>query len=118
MRERECLLIEDGGTFRCEACGWASSKRARRMCPKRADRPLPTFIQRVARFAAAAAKNALEGFPMRTENEIKAILESHCQPCPEFTGYECRLCGCKTNDKRRLLNKLAMATEHCPLEKW
>lgn len=118
MRERECTLVSDGDTFRCESCGWTSKRRARRMCPAKADAPLPSLLQRAVRFAAATGKWAMAGCPLRTEEQITAILESHCQPCPEFTGHECRLCGCKTNDKKRLMNKLALATEHCPLEKW
>lgn len=116
----ECELVHDGADFVCKLCGWRSKICARRNCPTKAGKPSnpPSLLERAVSFAAASARHALAGFPMRTEDQIKSILETHCQPCPEFTGRECRLCGCKTNEKKRLLNKLAMATEHCPLGKW
>lgn len=37
-----------------------------------------------------------------------------CGTCEHFTGRGCKLCGCCTNSRRSLFNKLAFSTERCP----
>ena len=59
--------------------------------------------------------------PLRSEAEIKWIFETHCKPCEAYDtkGSLCSHCGCRVNlMKTAPLNKIAMATEECPLDKW
>jgi len=41
-----------------------------------------------------------------------------CQTCEHFTGRGCKLCGCCSNQRRTLFNKLAYPTEDCPDGRW
>ena len=61
------------------------------------------------------------GRPVREEDEIKRIFETCCKPCEAYEANSsvCSYCGCRVNlVKAAPLNKIAMATEECPLEKW
>jgi hypothetical protein len=59
------------------------------------------------------------GRPVRGEAEIKLIFETFCQPCDAYESGRCGYCGCYVNQKTIApLNKIAMATEECPLHKW
>lgn len=78
----------------------------------------PPRLELAARFAKALIRHVATGAHMRTKEEIEAILEQHCKPCEHFTGGSCSKCGCAVNGDKKLLNKLAMRSEACPLEKW
>jgi hypothetical protein len=65
------------------------------------------------------------GRPTRTQEEVEAIHNTHCNPpdgrCEWYDPKQkrCRGCGCKvTVSSIALVNKIKMATEHCPKEKW
>ena len=69
------------------------------------------------------------GSPTRPDAQI-ALLYERCQGCAEFrpattletavglAGGECGACGCRLHHERKLLNKLAWATEDCPRQLW
>jgi hypothetical protein len=73
------------------------------------------------RYSRALYRWLKAGRPARSEEEIKQIFETHCLTCEAYEegSSSCRYCGCRVN---RLtvppLNKIAMATEECPVEKW
>lgn len=84
--------------------------------------PLPSFGPSLVilgwNFATALSKWAFAGFPTCTPEEIETRL-AICQACPEFTGgNHCSRCGCFCVEGNRLINKLAMKSEKCPLGKW
>jgi hypothetical protein len=61
------------------------------------------------------------GRPVRTDDEVKEILEKHCIKCDWYDPDKkrCRGCGCKVSSSSfAVINKIKMATEHCPKEKW
>lgn len=68
-------------------------------------------------FASAMIKWAAAGCPVRTKLRIEEIL-AICKKCPELEGRVCKKCGCQCHEKEQLLNKIALATEKCPLGKW
>jgi hypothetical protein len=71
------------------------------------------------RYTRALSRWIKAGRPTRSEAEIKQIFETFCQPCEGYNGGQCRYCGCRVNQKTAApLNKIAMATEDCPLQKW
>lgn len=37
-----------------------------------------------------------------------------CKVCPHFTGRGCSLCGCCTNPRKSLFNKIAYGPQECP----
>lgn len=47
----------------------------------------------------------------------KAVIDKRlaiCKECEHFTGRGCKLCGCCSNSRRSLFNKLAFPSERCP----
>lgn len=80
---------------------------------------------RVIRYSTAVARWEMSGRPERTKEEILHIFENICKPCdyyvPKGEMGQCRKCGCALGGSGGgLTNKIAMATESCPLNppKW
>ena len=84
--------------------------------PPKAAGPPPLLI-RGSNFGTALARWTLAGMPRRTQSEIETRL-AICQSCEFLKHQHCTQCGCLCDDHNRLLNKLALATERCPLGKW
>ena len=83
------------------------------------DQP-PDLLQRAWRYSKALAGWIAEGRPTRSPEEIERLL-AICRACPHYDAKAeiCRACGCRvTTAKEAWRNKLAMATEACPLKKW
>jgi hypothetical protein len=74
----------------------------------------------IGRYLDARAKWKAAGKPTRSDEEVQRIYAEICQPCPEFNRFgSCRICGCRLSKRpKALLNKIAWATESCPIEKW
>lgn len=90
----------------------------------RRDGYMPLRFMRLAwSYTIAVAAWKAAGSPLRTQDEIDAAL-ALCSKCPYFRGSKkpfCTICGCQLNKLRNgLANKIAMATEHCPMSppKW
>ena len=61
------------------------------------------------------------GYPVRTNEEVKEIHEKKCKPCSWYDSDKkrCKGCGCRVTDGGvAVVNKIKMATEHCPREYW
>lgn len=77
-----------------------------------------TFGEKVTNYFSALRKWAANGCPTRTPEERAELFNNHCNGCERFDreAHACKNCGCKVSaDGSPLENKLAMATEHCPL---
>lgn len=88
-------------------------------CPK-GDAPSPGAAEMVVRYGAALARWAAAGMPTRPEDEIDRYYR-RCTACEHYdaAGHRCRRCGCRVNgDAAAWRNKIAMATERCPLGRW
>ena len=77
----------------------------------------------VGRFAIAVTRWMAAGRPVRTADQVDRLLATKCNPpgapCPQFDGSTCKVCSCPINaGVEPLQNKLAMATERCPLGKF
>lgn len=83
----------------------------------------PGMIAKAWNYSEAVARWKLAGSPTRSQQEIDAILEI-CRACPFYTNNgrpRCKKCGCSVNNQPNgIANKIAMATESCPLDppKW
>lgn len=78
----------------------------------------PKLTNKVMNYFAAVRKWVAAGKPVRTEQEIQEIYEKHCSKCSMFDKERqvCNSCGCPASTNQPpLRNKLAMATEECPL---
>jgi hypothetical protein len=81
----------------------------------------PSLAQRVMSYAEAVARWIAAGRPERSDKEVEEIFNTDCKPCKWFDRERqiCRGCGCRvTDDGFAVLNKIKMATEHCPRELW
>lgn len=66
----------------------------------------------------AIRKWVAAGRPTRTKEEIEKLFNEHCRGCDRYDSenHACKNCGCAVAvEGSPLGNKLAMATEHCPL---
>jgi len=78
-------------------------------------------VRQAATYATAVARWMAAGRPERSQAEVDRIYHTLCVRCEHITetGDQCRKCGCRlSTDRPALLNKIKMATEHCPLDKW
>lgn len=102
----------------CKICG----RRVKNYgsTPAAACRPLPPLPARVRHYAAAVVNYAVGGFQSRTEAEVERLL-AICRACDRFNErrQSCSLCGCRCHSGGgALTNKLKMATERCPINRW
>jgi hypothetical protein len=78
----------------------------------------PNWLIRGWNFTTAMAKWTAAGMKMRSQAEIDARL-AICQACPYLDRQStCTVCGCACVETNQVLNKLAIATEKCPMGKW
>jgi len=77
----------------------------------------PSLMTRAKNYLAARKIWVAAGKPLREDEEIKRIYNTHCKNCKYYTnnGYACSQCGCYINDTNGW-NKIAWATTHCPLD--
>lgn len=78
---------------------------------------LPPLVIRGWNFAQAIVRWTLAGMPRRTQEEIDNRL-AICQSCEFLENHHCTKCGCACVETNRLINKLALTTEKCPVGKW
>lgn len=74
--------------------------------------------EKVRNYFGAVRRWVANGKPSRSEEEIKELFEANCQGCERYDEkrHACKNCGCAVStDASPLANKLAMASEHCPL---
>jgi len=80
-----------------------------------------SFIVKASNLVNAFSKWVAAGRPNREKEQIQHIFEEICSKCEEFNKDKkiCNICECRCrNADTKFLNKIKMATEHCPLEKW
>jgi hypothetical protein len=81
----------------------------------------PGLIHRAYSYAEALARWTAAGQPVRPEKEVERIFNEHCKKCGWFDPEKqiCRGCGCRVAENGvAVLNKIKMATEHCPQDLW
>lgn len=76
------------------------------------------ILQMGKNFINARQKWIEAGRPFRPLKERRRIFNQICKTCEHFTGKRCEVCGCFIDETRDNINKLAWATEECPVGKW
>lgn len=78
-----------------------------------------TFGEKVKNYFGAVRRWVASGRPTRSDKEIEILFQEHCgNGCKRYDKekHACKNCGCAVSDSATpLKNKLAMASEHCPL---
>jgi hypothetical protein len=110
-----CVVSEDGDRIMVDV-NHPAYPRVARPLPE-PPRELPPLAQRVANFAASAAKHVAAGMPRATDEQI-AERFAICQGCEFLLNQACSKCGCPVVREAKYISKLSWATESCPVGKW
>lgn len=81
----------------------------------------PALSMQLWSYKEALVRWKKAGYPVRSDAEVKRILETHCKPCSWYDKDKkrCKGCGCRVSTGSiAVFNKIKMATEHCPKEEW
>lgn len=138
--------IEENGMFECKHCakrvgplsGEAEISNVKLRCDSRAKKQAG-MGQQLARYSRAVSHWIKAGRPVRSDEQVAEIYSTQCRPC-EYLNEKgrCRLCGCRVCDvpdevsstlkpivkllsgtiMLGMVNKIRMATESCPVNKW
>ena len=112
---RACIVSEDGEQITVDVDHPAYPRHLKPgFTPPR---ELPPLAQRVANFAASAAKHVAAGMPRCTDEQI-AERFAICQGCEFLLNQACSKCGCPVVREARFVSKLSWANESCPVGKW
>jgi hypothetical protein len=106
------ITLED-----CQTCHYHGGVPVSAPKPKK----YPSLTRQAENYAIALAKWTAAKFPVRTNEEIKFIFSQHCAKCDWFDlkKKRCKNCGCRvTTSSIAIVNKIKMATEHCPRGLW
>ncbi len=87
-------------------------------CQEPPEPPQPLTVAEVLwNFSKAIVRWNLAGRPVRTTDQVKSLY-AICSQCEHLKKNVCQKCGCQCVETEVLLNKLALATEKCPIGKW
>lgn len=110
------ILEDDKPT--CNVTGLGVDCSICQACSKDVRDHTPGTLTKLSGYFIAVRNWVKAGRPLRPDSEVDEIFNTHCKPCDRYNPdtHSCNECGCavSTSDKP-LVNKLKMATEHCPL---
>lgn len=112
---RPCIVSEDGDTITVDVDHPAYPRHLKPGFQP--PRELPPLAQRVANFAASAAKHVAAGMPRATDEQI-AERFAICQGCEFLLNQACSKCGCPVVRAKQYVSKLSWADSECPVGKW
>jgi hypothetical protein len=82
---------------------------------------LPGIVTQISHYWEAIKKWVRAGRPVRSDEEVAELHANFCAVCDWFDkeSSRCKGCGCNVKPSgSALLNKIKMATEHCPQNLW
>jgi|WetSurMetagenome_2_1015567.scaffolds.fasta_scaffold272133_2 hypothetical protein len=83
--------------------------------------PEPTFVTKIFHYAAAMREWLAAGRPTRSDSVVRHLYDTYCANCSWNTDTHdiCIGCGCRVAERGpALVNKIKMATQHCPRDLW
>lgn len=117
FKKRPCNKIPEP----CDDCRKAEKELAKKHKDSIKVPEFPAIHLQLISWKEAIRKWREAGKPKRSDEEVKAILETHCKGCSWYDADKrrCKGCGCKVTDGGvAVFNKIRMATEHCPRDFW
>jgi hypothetical protein len=81
----------------------------------------PGIIRRIMTWTEAMAGWITAGSPERSDVEAREIFNKFCNKCSWYDRDKklCKGCGCNVSENGQpALNKIRMATQHCPQNLW
>jgi len=106
------------GKTLCSLTGLSTDAETCERCDSETRKYESSGSGKVVRYLGAIRRWVVNGRPTRTSKEIHRLFEQNCKQCVRFDSekHSCKSCGCSVNTSGTpLANKLAMATERCPL---
>ncbi len=107
-----------GGSPQCSITGLPVTPEICNRCEAETREHSASFGESVKNYFGAVRRWVASGRPTRSEKEIEQLFNEHCKGCDRYdpVKHACKSCGCQVSvDSSPLSNKLAMATEHCPI---
>ena len=102
----------------CSMTGLPVTEEVCRRCDKETREHEAKFGEKVKNYFGAVRRWIANGRPSRSQEEINKLFKENCESCDRYDPekHACKNCGCAvSNDSSPLSNKLAMASERCPL---
>jgi hypothetical protein len=106
---------------RCTVTGLNVDANICNRCSKETARQEATMPDMARNMYGAVRRWVASMMPVRSQEEVEAILNEHCLQCEVYDPEKkaCKNCGCRVSDSSvPLLNKIKMKTEVCPLGRW
>ncbi len=114
----ECPFRYGGKQLKCSITGLPVTPEICNRCDAETREHSATFGESVTNYFGAVRRWVASGRPRRSEKEIEQLFNENCKGCDRYdpVKHACKSCGCQVStDSSPLSNKLAMATEHCPI---
>lgn len=102
----------------CQITGLGVTPEICNRCDEETREHEASMSDKFVSYFGAVRRWIASGRPTRSEAEIKELFETHCKQCDRYDAekHGCKVCGCAVSTETTPLgNKLAMATERCPL---
>jgi hypothetical protein len=116
-----CILAKKPIDFEeCNRCQGALANVGATLNPDETP-DFPGFTKQMQNYWAAVRKWIAAGRPVRSKGEVEFLHGTYCAKCDWYDkeSKRCKGCGCKVRPKgSAMLNKIRMATEHCPRDFW
>jgi hypothetical protein len=106
------------GSVHCSITGLEATTEICHKCDEGVRTHQATTKEKVQNYFGAIRRWYALGKPTRNKEEIEKLFEENCNGCDRYDPekHACKNCGCSVSTKSSpLANKLAMASEHCPL---
>lgn len=104
--------------LKCSITGMAVDATICGRCDSETREHEAKFGEKVKNYYGAVRRWVANGKPSRSPEEITKLFEENCKGCERYDSekHACKNCGCTVStDSSPLANKLAMASERCPL---
>ncbi len=116
--EKPCPYRMNG---KCQVTGHQINPEICKACDQETAEHMATLPEMAVGFANEVKRWIRHGRPVRTDEEVKYILETYCKKCDMYDPEKeaCKKCGCAMNDSSwPLLNGIKMKTKICPMKIW
>ena len=114
----ECPFRYGSGQKMCSITGLPVTPEICNRCDEETREHSATYGESIVNYFGAVRRWVASGRPTRSEKEIEQLFNDNCKGCDRYdpVKHACKSCGCNVStESSPLSNKLAMATEHCPI---
>jgi len=127
-RTKRRICTKEGGPFYKQCVTPFECRQCQREAARGREQPrddevpqTPKLATRILTYTQAVAEWVAASRPERSDEQVQRIYNEHCEKCDWRKRRQnvCLGCGCRVAASgMALLNKIKMATQHCPRERW